>query len=147
MKKQWKHVFFIETLLFLYEKQWKWSQGLITDPYPKELQSLNKKGCEKWTPKLPIVWLILGQFWGPFWVQMMRFLQIKLERCNCYSHWNYTRQKKGRDIYIYIYIAVCLQGLYSMRWRAKTRRLAFSRKIHWIREKFGKDFKRRGRRG
>ena len=24
---------FIEKLLFLYEKQWKWPQGLITDPY------------------------------------------------------------------------------------------------------------------
>ena len=33
MKKQWKHIVFIEKLLFLYEKQWKWSQGLITDLY------------------------------------------------------------------------------------------------------------------
>ena len=29
----------------------------------------NKKGIQKWTPKISIFGPILGQFWGPFWGQ------------------------------------------------------------------------------
>ena len=81
----------------------------------------NKKGIQKWAPKLSICGRILGPFWGPFWVQnwlqkgpkngttfgtlLLRisgvggvaFLRIKRECCKSYCDWNYTRQKKGRD--------------------------------------------------
>ena len=31
----------------------------------------NKKGIQKWTPKLPIFGPVLGPFWGPFWGQKL----------------------------------------------------------------------------
>ena len=43
-------------------------------------------------------------FWNPLAPPLrgpeVAFLQIKRECCKSYCDWNYTRQKKGRDIYL-----------------------------------------------
>ena len=77
----------------------------------------NKKGNQKWTPKLSLSGPIWGPFWGPylapkvnrkwdnFWNPLPphlrnlndAILRIKRECCKSYCDWNYTRQKKGRD--------------------------------------------------
>ena len=53
------------------------------------------KGDQKW-----------DQFWNPFTPDLRApnesILRIKQEWWNCYGCWNYIRQKKGRDMYIYI---------------------------------------------
>ena len=51
------------------------------------------------------------QKWDHFWNPLpphlrgpgVAILRIKRECCKSYCDWNYIRQKKGRDIYIYIY--------------------------------------------
>ena len=58
---------------------------------------LAPKGDQKW-----------DHFWNPLPPHLrgrgVAFLRIKRECCKSYCDWNYTRQKKGRDIYVCIYI-------------------------------------------